>query len=88
MTVFDVGTGRAHFDLMSILWRVLFVLDGMAAVLIGSELSLSEIPPIYGCHAMAIAVPLFGGHAPCLLHTFSLWPDKASEILSVSLTVR
>ena len=57
---------------MSILWRVLFVLDGMAAVLIGSELSLSEIPPIYGCDAMAIAVPLSEGTLRACSHIFAM----------------
>jgi hypothetical protein len=50
---------------MSILWRVLFVLGGMAAVLIGkASLVLVKFPAHIwmtseiGCDAMGIAVPL------------------------------
>jgi hypothetical protein len=39
--------GRAELGHVSILWRVLLVLDGMAAFLVGKRISLDRIPPIY-----------------------------------------
>jgi hypothetical protein len=37
MTVFDVETSRAELGHVSILWRVLLALDGMAAFLVGKR---------------------------------------------------